>query len=111
MKTFTGATVKADLQQILSDTTEWSDAKLIINVNAALRQLFADRPSARYTSPFEFTDECAVTALDSTAVGIDIRWYSALVHYAAYLCLLQSDRSTHNADLAKEQLTQYMGAI
>jgi hypothetical protein len=104
MKTFTGATVKAELQQILDDTTEWSDAEFIIAIQTALRWLFVRRPSSRYTSPVSYVDECSVMALDSSAIGIDIRWQSALTHYAAYQCFIKADRQTHNADMAKEQL-------
>lgn len=111
MKTFTTASVKAALQQILNDTTEWTDAELIVNINRAIRQVFVDRPAARYSSPVAFTDEAAITSLSSGDVGLDIRWQDAVIHYAAAQCLLQNDRSTHNADLAKEQLQLYEGAL
>lgn len=119
MNTFLAKDVKADVQQILNDTTVWTDAKLTVNINAAIRQITLDRPAARYTSPVAFTDGAVFVMTGSTgtaiadtdAVPLDVRWRTPLTHYVAFLCFNQSDRNTANAAFATEQLRLYKESL
>lgn len=110
MTTFTGTQVKTDVQAILNDTTEWTDAEILAFLNLAVQQVSVDAPASRYSSPVSFGGNMGIAAL-ATAVNMDIRWKNAVVHYTAFLCFNQSDRSTSNAAFAAEQYRLYKEAL
>jgi len=121
MKTFLAKDIAAEVRRIINDAAgaKFTDAQLALAINAAIKTLLIDAPVSRYTSLVAFTDEATLTITgtsgttiaDTDAVPLDVRWAKAVTHYTAYLCFSQDDRSTVNADYAKEQLKLYGEAL
>lgn len=121
MKTFLAKDIAADVRRIINDAAgaKFTDAQLAIAMNSAIRTVFLDAPASRHTSLVAFTDEAAVTITGTggttiaatDAVPLDIFWYKAVMHYTAYLCFSQDDRSTVNAQYAADQLKLYKEAL
>lgn len=110
MTTFTGTQVKADVQAILNDTTEWTDPEILAFINLALQSVCVDAPASRYSSPVAFGGDLSIAAI-ATDINMDVRWKKAVTHYTAFLCFNQSDRNTSNAAFASEQYRLYKEAL
>lgn len=121
MKTFLAKDVAAEVRRIIVDAAgaKFTDAQLALAINSALKAVIIDAPASRYTSLVAFTDEVTLTITgtsgttiaDTDAVPLDLRWQKAVTHHTAYLLFSQDDRSTVNAEYAKEQYKLYVEAL
>jgi len=118
MKAFPAKEIYGEIRQILGDTTAGayviSDAKLLINVNAAIRALFRDAPASSYTSPVAFRDEAdiAVFEIDTdTDIEVDEYWKQALVYYTCARCFYDDDRNTASIERGDALMKKYKEAL
>ena len=110
MRTFTADTIVTDVNNLYGGTV--ATGVQLININAALRQLLIDAPSARFSSPIAFTDEITVAGLTNTdTVAVDIRWKQALVYFATALAFGLADRSSVNIERQGYYMKKYLEAL
>ena len=68
MTTFLGTAVESEVRLIVNDAAEakFSDATMLIAVNAALRAVLKDAPASRYTALNAYVDSVTLSALSGS---------------------------------------------
>jgi len=118
MKAFPASEIYGEIRQVLGDTTPGayviSDAKLLINVNAAIRALFRDAPASSYTSPVAFRDSADLTVFEidtATDIEVDKYWKQALVYFTCARCFYDDNRNTASIERGDALMKKYKDAL
>ena len=110
MTVILGTDMEADVRLILNDAgaASWTQAQIVKEINAGIRAVIRERPSAAYTTLVTLDTEVTLTmtgsggtSLGSTdSIAIDSLYRDYIANYAAAKCLLQDARNTVNMALA-----------
>jgi len=119
MKAFPANEIYDEIRQLVDDTDSTatyiiSDAKLLINVNAAIRALFRDAPASSYTSAVVFRDSADISAFTSTTstnIEVDEYWKQAIVYYAVARCFYDDNRNTASIERGDDFMKKYREAL